>query len=194
VGGAPLEDQLAERFFGPLGLTRTYDQRGRIPSGPIAHGYRFAPGNAKPIDLSDGTRVVPFTSVITAAGGAGAIASTPTDLVFWARSMYGDGGKPALSPVSRSAMFADVASTAPKKPRIPYGLGLQAVDLDGHLAYGHSGRLLGFRSVVRWLPTERIAIAVLTNTSRTDPAIIARSLLRVALKPSTGCATCRAPL
>lgn len=194
VGGAPLEDQLRERFFGPLGLVRTYDQRGPIPVGPVAHGYRFAPGRTAPIDLSDGTRVVPFTSVISAAGGAGALASTPTDLVFWARSLYGDGGTPAISPAARMAMFADVGSTAGLKPRIPYGLGVQAVDIDGHLAYGHSGRLLGFRSVVRWLPGERVAIAVLTNQSRSDPAAIARSLLRIALRPAPDCVTCHAPL
>ena len=194
VGGASLEEQLASRFFGPLGLSRTYDQRSRVPSGPIAHGYRFAPGNPKPIDLSDGTRVVPFTSVITAAGGAGEIASTPTDLVFWARALYGDGGVSAVSPASRRAMFDDVLATASKHPAIPYGLGVQRVDLGGHVAYGHSGRLLGFRSLVRWLPNERMAIAILTNQSRTDPALIARSLLRIALKPSTDCAACRAPI
>ena len=194
VGGAPLEDQLAERFFRPLGMTRTYDQRGQVPNGPVAHGYRFATGKASPIDLTDGTRVTPFTSVITAAGGAGAIASTPTDLVFWARSIYGGGGPETISPASRQAMFADVAATAALKPRIPYGLGVQAIDLDGHLAYGHSGRLLGFRSLVRWIPDERMAIAILTNQSRTDPAIIARSLLRIALRPSTECAICRAPI
>ena len=55
--------------------------------------------------------------------------------------------------------------------------------------YGHSGRLLGFRAVVRWLPAERVAIAVLTNQSRTDPTIIARSLLRLALQPSRAAAS-----
>lgn len=194
VGGAPLEQQLATRFFGPLGLTRTYDQRGGVPAGPVAHGYRFAPGHEKPIDLSDGTSVVPFTSVITAAGGAGAIASTPTDLVFWARALYDGGAASPVSPASRAAMFGDVSVTAKQDPPIPYGLGVQAVDLDGHLAYGHSGRLLGFRSLVRWLPAERIAIAILTNQSRTDPAIVARSLLRIALRPSMDCTGCRAPI
>ena len=45
---------------------------------------------------------------------------------------------------------------------------------------GHSGRLLGFRSAVRWLPDEDIAIAVLTNQSRTDPGIFVRALLKIA--------------
>ena len=52
-------------------------------------------------------------------------------------------------------MVADVARTAPYKPPIPYGLGVQAVEIDGRAALGHSGRLLGFRSVMRWLPDQR---------------------------------------
>ncbi len=92
-------------------------------------------------------------------------------------------------------MFDDVARDRleapgdPVRPRRPGGS-----TSAGTSRYGHSGRLLGFRSLVRWLPDERIAIAILTNQSRTDPAIIARSLLRIALKPSTDCAACRAPI
>jgi hypothetical protein len=41
---------------------------------------------------------------------------------------------------------------------------------------------------MRWLPDEGGAIAVLTNQSRTDPAIIARALLKIALRPPDGCA------
>lgn len=189
VGGAPLGDQLQARFFGPLGLTHTFDQVDAKPAGPVAHGYRFAPGHAAPIDLSDGSTVAPFTSVVTAAGGAGAIASTPTDLVFWARALYNG---VVVSPGSVKAMFDDVRLTAKQDPAIPYGLGVQAIELDGHPAWGHSGRLLGFRALMRWLPNERMAIAVLSNQSRTDPAIIARSLLRLALAPAAGCPICRA--
>ena len=41
----------------------------------VAHGYRFTSAStaAPAIDLSDGTPLVPFTSVVTAAGGAGAV-------------------------------------------------------------------------------------------------------------------------
>ena len=53
--------------------------------------------------------------------------------------------------------------------------------IDGHPTLGHSGRFLGFRSVVRWLPDDGVAIAVLTNQSRTDPAPVASTLLRIAL-------------
>jgi CubicO group peptidase (beta-lactamase class C family) len=187
VGGASLGDQLRSRFFEPLGLNHTTYQPGDPSTGPVAHGYRFASPatDAPPIDLSDGTPVVPFTSVITAARGAGGIASTASDIARWARSLY-DG--PALQSATVATMVADVASTAAYRPRIPYGLGVQAVDINGHRALGHSGRLLGFRSVVRWLPDDGVTVAVLTNQSRTDPAIVARALLKIVLRSTATCA------
>ena len=112
--------------------------------------------------------MAPFTSVVTAAGAAGSIASTPSDLVRWARALYG--GDVLDTATARDHGRRRRSCTADEEATVPYGLGVQAVTFDGHPTLGHSGRLLGFRAVVRWLPRERIAIAVLTNQSRTDPA------------------------
>jgi CubicO group peptidase (beta-lactamase class C family) len=192
VGRAPLAQQLHSRFLGPLGLRHTYYQGVDRRVGPVARAYRFngpAP-DAPPIPLSDGTDVVPFTSVVTAAGSAGSIASTAQDLVTWARALYGGH---VLAPATLAAMVADVEVTAPFKPSIPYGLGVQAATIDGRPTLGHSGRLLGERSVMRWLPDERIAIAVLTNQSRTDPNLVVQALLRDVLGVPPGCTGCEAP-
>lgn len=186
VGGAPLEEQWRVRFLEPLGLSDTYYQPTEMPSGPTAHGYRFATTavDAPAVDLSDGTTIIPFTSVVTAAAGAGGLASSASDLARWARALYA--GR-VLDAASVQAMIDDAARTERFKPSVPYGLGTQVVDVGGRTTLGHSGRLLGFRSVVRWLPEEGIAIAVLTNQSRTDPAIIARALLKIALTPTVDC-------
>jgi D-alanyl-D-alanine carboxypeptidase len=187
VGRAPLADQLRDRFIEPLGLAHTYYQPTGSPRGPVAHGYRFpsAARDEPAIDLSDGTTIVPFTSVVTAAAGAGGVASTATDLARWARALY-EGS--ALREATVNAMVADVARTERYRPGLPYGLGVQAVDVIGRASLGHSGRLLGFRSVVRWLPDDGVAIAVLTNQSRTDPGIVLRALLKIALACEPGCA------
>jgi CubicO group peptidase (beta-lactamase class C family) len=116
---------------------------------------------------------------VTAAHGAGSIAASSGDVARWARALYGG---MVLSDTSLAAMVSDARRTARFNPKIPYGLGVQLVALDGHRALGHSGRLTGFRSVVRHLPREGITIAVLTNESRHDPTRIARSLLKIALK------------
>jgi D-alanyl-D-alanine carboxypeptidase len=189
VGGAPLHEQFRERYLVPLRMTRTHYQGVEEPLGPVARGYRFSGPGVKlpPIALSDGTAVVPFTSVVTAAGSAGSMASTPTDLVRWARGLYGGD---VIGPVSLAAMVSDVSVTAPFKPSIPYGMGVQAATIDGRSTLGHSGRLLGSRSVVRWLPQQGIAIAVLTNQSRNDPNLVARALLRVVLGAPIPCPSC----
>ena len=90
-------------------------------------------------------------------------------------------------------MIADAEITAPFKPSIPYGLGVQEATIDGRPTLGHSGRLLGSRTVVRWLPGEGMAIAVLTNQSRNDPNLVARALLRVVLGSPPTCTSCSAP-
>jgi len=191
VGGASTAEQLRSRFFTPLGLEHTFYQSVEKPKGPLVRNYRFVGTDPKlpAIDLSDGTRVAPFTSVVTAAGAAGSIASTSGDLVRWARALYGGS---LLGPATRAAMVADVVRTAPYKPAVAYGLGVQSVTIAGHPTLGHSGRFLGARAAVRWLTDEHVAIAIITNQSRTDTNAILADLLKFALKPQSDCITCPA--
>ena len=90
-------------------------------------------------------------------------------------------------------MIEDIARTARLKPSIPYGLGVQGVPVVGRSALGHSGRFLGSRAVMRWIPAERIAIAVVTNQSRTDPALLLADLAGLALTPPPRCVACPTP-
>jgi D-alanyl-D-alanine carboxypeptidase len=186
VSGESLADLYRTRFIVPLGLDDTVYQPAATAEGPLARGYRFATTkrSSPPIDLSDGSGVVPFTSVVTAAAGAGGMAASADDIARWARALYAG---EALPPAALGAMLGDIERTSELDPRVPYGLGVQAVEIDGRLSYGHSGRLLGFRATMRHFPTEGITIAVLTNQSRADPAVIAKSLLQVALRPIERC-------
>ena len=185
----PLADQVRTRFLEPLGLDHTWYQPEDEPRTDVAHGYRFASTSpaAAAIDLSDGTPLTPFTSVVTAAGAAGGFASTARDLARWAHALYGG---EVLRPEYLAAMI-DADATTALKSTIPYGYGTQIVEIDGHRTLGHSGRLLGFRSVIRYLPDQGVAIAVVTNQSRTDPATIVRNMLRIALTPVDRPCGCR---
>ena len=189
VGGGSVAEQLRSRFFTPLGLGHTFYQSVETPKGPLVRNYRFVGTDPKlpAIDLSDGTRVAPFTSVVTAAGAAGSIATTSSDLVRWARALYGGS---LLEAATRAEMVGDVVRTAPYKPAVAYGLGVQSVTIAGHPTLGHSGRFLGARAAVRWLTDEHIAIALITNQSRTDTNAIVADLLKFALKPQPDCITC----
>ena len=107
---------------------------------------------------------------------AGSVAASSGDLARWARALYGG----YVIPMDLvSAMVDDATATAKLRPSYPYGLGVQVLRIDGRTALGHSGRLVGARSVMRWFPDLGIAIAVLTNESRFDPAPVLRDLLAV---------------
>jgi D-alanyl-D-alanine carboxypeptidase len=192
ITGVPLAIELRNRFFGPFDLNGTWYQAVAKPIGPLAHGYRFESARLiePPIDLSTGSRVAPFTSVISAAGGAGSIAATSSDAARWTRLLYS--GK-VLGPEMTAEMLDGVADTASYRPRVPYGLGVQAFPIDGRLAVGHSGRFVGFRSAVRHLLAEGVTIAVLTNQSRADPGTIVADLLSIVFAPEPACFRCQHP-
>jgi D-alanyl-D-alanine carboxypeptidase len=192
VTGRGLAAELRARLFDPLGLSSAFMQVAEEPRGPTAHGYRFnGPGSTlPPIDLSDGTAAMPFTSVVSAAGGAGALAASSGDVARWGRLLYGGD---VLEPESLAMMAAEVDLVMPYRPLVPYGLGVQALDLAGHPTLGHSGRFLGFRGAVRYLLDEDVSIAVLTNQSRIDPGIIVRALLELAVPRLGPCVDCQVP-
>jgi len=142
----------------------------------------------RPIDLDDGSGTAPFRSVVTAAAGAGSMAGTSADLARWARALYS--GR-VLGPDGTALLLSGFSKTTNYVPGVVYGYGVQALSIDGHPALGHSGRLLGFRSVVRHFPLDGLTIAVLTNQSRADPAVILRALLAAAQPVTPTCPLCR---
>ena len=163
AGGAPWADQIRADFFVPLGLTSTYVQGVGTPTVPPAHANQMFVGFAGkilPKDLSDGSTLAPFTSVATAAFSAGSIASTSGDLARWARALYGGD---LLAPASKAQMLTfdpDIERTY----ATAYGLGVSRVKIDGRfVAIGHTGALAGTRSAIRWLPKERVTVAVAFN-------------------------------
>jgi D-alanyl-D-alanine carboxypeptidase len=182
VTGRSLGEAIRTRLLEPAGLGATWDQVTEAPRTRLAHGYRFASTklSAKPIDLDDGSGVAPFRSVVTAGGGAGAMAGTSTDLARWGRALYSGS---VLGPQGTAILLSGFSKTTNYLPGVAYGYGIQAFSIDGHPSLGHSGRFLGFRSVVRHFPIDGLTIAVLTNQSRADPGRIVRALLTVAVPP-----------
>ena len=162
AGGATWETLLHREILDPLGLKAITIQGSEQPAAAPAHGNAmFTGSNGKllPRDLTDGTAFVPFTSVVTAAWSAGALASDSRDLAGWARALYGGN---VLSPASKRLMLTFDPKIA-RTYATAYGMGVSRVRIDGRIAYGHTGALAGSRSAIRWLPKERVAIAALFN-------------------------------
>jgi D-alanyl-D-alanine carboxypeptidase len=186
--GAAIRSDLLE----PAGLGSIYTQVDEPTAADLAHGYRFAGTKltAKPIDLADGSGVAPFQSVVTAAGGAGAMAGTSADLARWARALYGGH---VLGPTGTALLLGGFRPATNYASGVAYGYGVQALSIDGHPSLGHSGRLLGFRGAVRDFPIDGLTIAVLTNQSRADPGELVRALLSAAVPTSPICHVCTLP-
>jgi len=183
VTGQTLAHEVRSRLLDPLGLDDTYYQAVEAPRGPGTLAYQLVARSgggwtARPVAAASG--VMPFRSVVTAAGGAGSIAGTALDAARWMRAWAGGG---VLEPGMQAQMLADVARTVRLHAAIPYGLGIQRASLNGHVAWGHTGRYLGIRNVVRYLPDAGVTVAVLTNQSLWDPNRIASALLKVVLPP-----------
>ncbi len=161
VGGAPWAELVHRELIDPLGLTSTFVQAVDDPPATPARAYTLVAGDKGTTAKArtDGTDIVPFTSVVTAAGSAGAIASTTGDLARWARALYGGH---VLTPATRKQMLTFVKAYS-YGYATTYGLGVSRVRFQDRTSYGHSGALTGTRAAIRYFPKEKVAVAVLFN-------------------------------
>ncbi|TAK00207.1 MAG: class A beta-lactamase-related serine hydrolase [Chloroflexota bacterium] len=178
VTGRTLAQELRARFFEPLGLASASYQGFEPPAAELPTAYRYGSIrlDARPQDVTDGTAIRPFTSIITATGAAGSLAMSAADLARWGRALYGG---EILPPELLGLMLADAGITRTLDPAYPYGLGVQAFMIDGRVTYGHSGRLVGARSILRWFPVEGVGIAIVTNESRFDATPVLVEMLAI---------------
>ncbi|HYC07869.1 MAG TPA: serine hydrolase domain-containing protein [Candidatus Binatia bacterium] len=173
--------EIRRRFLDPLGLGGAFAQGIETQRGPVALSYHVVGpyATARQVPLGDGTAISPWTSVVTAAGDAGDMAATTTDLATWARDLYGGS---VLSSASLAAML-DVRHSAAVGSHYRYGFGMFQVTIDGHRTVGHDGRLDGSRASIRYVPDSGFTIAVATNQDRIGPDVFGASLLAIAMAP-----------
>lgn len=165
VAEEPLAEVLRTRIFDPLGMTRTrMDDMAEIVPGR-AQGYDAAP------DGADGFTNTTYLSLSVAAG-AGAIRSTPHDLIVWMDALLGG---EVVSPQSLDLMLAparladgSLASTFLVDPPAPlagmdYGFGIMTGERGGNRFIGHGGSINGFNASLIHYPDQDITIVLLVN-------------------------------
>jgi D-alanyl-D-alanine carboxypeptidase len=181
VTGDSVATELRRRFFDPFRLAWTFVQGVEPARGTVATSYQVLGWGTsiRTVSQSDGTAISPFTSVVTAAGSAGAIAATSRDLALWARRLYGGA---VLPPDALTTMLDDTQSLRAGS-RLPYGLAVEEIFLGGRLTFGHDGRLIGAGASMRYLPESGFSIAVVTNQDRVSPDVFAAALLAIAFPP-----------
>jgi CubicO group peptidase (beta-lactamase class C family) len=136
----PYSEELKKRIASKLGLNDTYYGGKTNVKNNEAYSYSFDSSwtQAPETDMS-----VP--------GGAGAILSTPTDLVKFIGALFA--GK-LISAEHLSLM---------KTQKEHYGMAMFELNFGDKKGYGHNGGIDGFTSVLTYFPDDKLAIAYCSN-------------------------------
>jgi D-alanyl-D-alanine carboxypeptidase len=143
----PLGDVIQSFIREPLGMTHTsYPTTSELPV-PFARGY-IPQGDGPPRDVTISNPAV--------AEGAGAMISTLGDLKIWAKALATGS---LLKPATQKLRLQTTVLSSIERVTASYGLGI--LDINGFL--GHDGAILGYGSVVLYLPSRDATIVVLSN-------------------------------
>ncbi|HNW29797.1 MAG TPA: serine hydrolase domain-containing protein [Spirochaetota bacterium] len=169
ISGKKALDFLTQNFLTPLGLDSTY-MAGVEPyagltsiPGTMAVGYENVLGSW----IKSSTYVSPeAVAVYSSTWTCGNMVSTAADMAKWIRHYYnlqhGYGylaGK-YLSPASISSSYFTEKN---------FGFGIEQVrHISGCKLWGHTGTIIGFNSLVFYIPSKDISLAVLINDHRSE--------------------------
>jgi D-alanyl-D-alanine carboxypeptidase len=137
LAGKSYQDALRERITGKLGLKDTYLGTGTTEINKNeSFSYSYAG------DWKQETE-----THLSIPGGAGALVSTPTDLVKFIQALFD------LKLISEDSL----------KQMMQNKYGMFTFPLDGKTLYGHGGGIDGFNAIVVYLPEEKLAVSYTSN-------------------------------
>ena len=148
-----LEDKIAN----PLGLKNTYYSGKINTSNNECNSYSFLNENWVLVPEFDVSQVL----------GAGAIASTPTDLVKFSHALFS--GK----------LISENSLMNMKTIKDNMGMGLIQIPFYDKTGFGHTGGIDGFRSMFAYFPTGEISFAYTSNGMNFNGNDIAIAVLSV---------------
>jgi CubicO group peptidase (beta-lactamase class C family) len=156
ASGMPYDEFVRSRIIGPLGLRSTTLGTSPLdlPNGSV--GYTVVHGRTIPVDPhADSTTILDFPD--------GAINSTVLDLIAWDDAL--DTGR-VITPDLLKIMF----TPSPRAADWPggYALGVGLDSIDGRVIVAHTGGWSGFTGENATIPSDRIAVILLTNTDTFD--------------------------
>jgi CubicO group peptidase (beta-lactamase class C family) len=169
VSGLPYMDYVRERLFDPVGLTRVSFE----PEPPAAKGYLTQP-------YADG--VWDTIGVETGAwASAGQLWGTAADICRWG-AFLADPEESVLAKSSAEEMRTVQAIDDHERWLSGYGLGLQLRRDGERILAGHSGSMPGFIARLFFSPTEKVAVAALTNESEATLIELGLALVRTTVE------------
>jgi CubicO group peptidase (beta-lactamase class C family) len=184
VTGKSWDEFVRERFFAPLGMSRTNTSiKAFKPGDNIASPHNEVEGRV---------RVVRYGNV-DGAGGAAAINSSVADMARWIRLQLGRGtyenrkifsaaaSREMWTPHTIAPFGESSEKFNPAQHFSLYGLGWGLGDYHGRKVVSHGGALDGMLSRVALMPEESLGIVVLTNSETSLPPVLTNKVFDVFL-------------
>lgn len=172
-----LAQVFTDRFFGPLGLTRT-----ALPaatdttlSAPFSHGYQYGP-----LQVSDKPMTPEETAAARAgsllpndvtvmspswAWAAGGVVSSADDLMTWIKAFVGGD---LLDVANQQLWWDSIRIQHEEDPRVFYGYGITEVRFGENRLTYHEGQLPGFNTMAVHDEANDVSMVIWTNLSVTQ--------------------------
>jgi len=131
---------LSKIIIKPIGLKNTYFGSKTNHMNNESYSYNF---EKKWIKETETDMSIPM--------GAGAIVSNPTDLTLFIEQLF------------EGKVISKKSLTLMKTMNEKFGLGMFEFNFLDKKAYGHTGGIDGYQSVVNYFPEEKLAIAITSN-------------------------------
>ncbi|MFC1999368.1 serine hydrolase domain-containing protein, partial [Chloroflexota bacterium] len=144
-----LADEINQRFFGPLSMSRTALTRAGMKTEPYTHDYCWVGAYNKVADTSAWDLSWDWT--------AGATVTTAGDMLIWTRALFGE------QVVSAATLMQ---MTTPIPPSTQYCYGIGRIDNDpffGEIVLTHSGEGEGVHAIWLYYPNSGRTIFVSLN-------------------------------
>lgn len=169
TAGEPIGELLRTRVLEPAGLAHTYLDGAEAALPGLVHGYGRSRGE-----------LVDMTSALhaSAAGAAGALVSTTSDLSIFYRKLL-DGTLLGPDELAEMTTWVD----APFGEVNGYGLGLSRRESMLGVQYGHDGGIWGFTSASYYAIDSDASVTVLVNLEGGDVGRIVDDLSSVLVTP-----------
>ena len=168
VSGMPYARFVEQRIFVPLGMTHTAYEGYERATAPRAAGHTPAAGHygaSMPLSMTQ-----PYA--------AGALVSTVDDLARWDAAV--SSGK-LLKAASWQQAFTPYA--LPGEAKSSYGYGWITGNVRGVPVIAHGGSINGFQTYAMRVPSEKLYVAVLTNSDSglMSPEVVAQKVVAQAI-------------
>jgi CubicO group peptidase (beta-lactamase class C family) len=150
ITGKNYDDVVHEMLLTPFGLSHVLmDYRQPLMKNRVRGYTRGADGRVENAPVYDAT-------IALAAGGYQASVG---DLTRYIELLFGDKVSPAIHSMMLTQMTLNDGTPISYRPSA-----LVAGDLQGHRIFSHAGGIWGFHAFVSYMPEDKVAIGLMTNT------------------------------